>query len=171
MLYQYLKENYIPGEPIFTGDIDIPGMTEENLRYVSYYFMVQLRQIFFYWVLGMVIGSFISVFAKDAIHGLFGGLKDKKMGLWGVAAASLLGIDRLLHVRNVPIRHIFLGKALRCWLAAFIMSIFTNPQLSAYSTALGRTIFTSPADFMYCMRYCGGTDGTLFLPGKNVFSF
>ena len=27
------KENYIPGEPIFTGDIDIPGMTEENLRY------------------------------------------------------------------------------------------------------------------------------------------
>ena len=33
MLYQYLKENYIPGEPIFTGDIRIPGMTEENLRY------------------------------------------------------------------------------------------------------------------------------------------
>lgn len=33
MLYQYLKENYIPGEPIFTGDISIPGMTEENLRY------------------------------------------------------------------------------------------------------------------------------------------
>ena len=27
------KENYIPGEPIFTGDIDIPGMTEETLRY------------------------------------------------------------------------------------------------------------------------------------------
>ena len=33
MVYQYLKENYILGEPIFTGDIDIPGMTEENLRY------------------------------------------------------------------------------------------------------------------------------------------
>lgn len=33
MLYKYLKENYIPGEPIFAGDIDIPGMTEENLRY------------------------------------------------------------------------------------------------------------------------------------------
>lgn len=24
------KENYIPGEPIFTGDIDIPGMTEDK---------------------------------------------------------------------------------------------------------------------------------------------
>ena len=33
MLYEYLIKNYIPGEPIFTGDIQIPGMTEENLRY------------------------------------------------------------------------------------------------------------------------------------------
>ena len=27
MLYEYLIKNYIPGEPIFTGDIQIPGMT------------------------------------------------------------------------------------------------------------------------------------------------
>lgn len=33
MLYEYLKENYILGEPIFSGDINIPGMTDENLRY------------------------------------------------------------------------------------------------------------------------------------------
>ena len=33
MLYEYLKENYILGEPIFTNDIEISGMTEENLRY------------------------------------------------------------------------------------------------------------------------------------------
>ncbi len=33
MLYKYLKENYIPGEPIFTVDIVIPDITEENLRY------------------------------------------------------------------------------------------------------------------------------------------
>ncbi len=33
MLYEYLKENYIPGEPVFSGDIDIPGLSEENLRY------------------------------------------------------------------------------------------------------------------------------------------
>ena len=50
--------------------------------YLWYYFDVQLRQIFVYWVAGMVIGSFISVFAKNAIHSLFGGLKDKKMGIW-----------------------------------------------------------------------------------------
>lgn len=33
MLYQYLKENYILGEPIFANDIHILGMTEENIRY------------------------------------------------------------------------------------------------------------------------------------------
>ena len=33
MLYEYLKQNYVPGEPIFASDIEIPDMSEENLRY------------------------------------------------------------------------------------------------------------------------------------------
>lgn len=33
MLYKYLTENYAQGEPIFAGDIAIPGLSEENLRY------------------------------------------------------------------------------------------------------------------------------------------
>lgn len=33
MLQEYLKENYSLGEPIFTSDIYIPNITEENLRY------------------------------------------------------------------------------------------------------------------------------------------
>ena len=33
MLYEYLKSNYALGEPIFTDDIEMPGMTEGNLRY------------------------------------------------------------------------------------------------------------------------------------------
>lgn len=33
MLYEYLKRNYEVGEPIFSGDISIPGFSEENLRY------------------------------------------------------------------------------------------------------------------------------------------
>ncbi len=39
-----------------------------ELIYFWYYFSVQLEQIFPYWVLGMVLGSAISVFAKDSIH-------------------------------------------------------------------------------------------------------
>lgn len=33
MLYHYLLDNYVPGEPIFVSDIAIPNMTDENLRY------------------------------------------------------------------------------------------------------------------------------------------
>jgi len=32
MLYEYLIEHYTPGEPIFSGDIDIPELSEENLQ-------------------------------------------------------------------------------------------------------------------------------------------
>ena len=115
---------------------------QREFIYIGYYFMVQLRQIFFYWVLGMVIGSLVSVFAKDAIHSLFGGLKDKKMGIWGVIPASLLGIaSPLCMYGTIPIAASFSRQGMRDdWLAAFMMSsILLNPQLMLYSTALGGT--------------------------------
>lgn len=33
MLYEYLMQNYEPGEPIFSSDITLSNMTEENLRF------------------------------------------------------------------------------------------------------------------------------------------
>lgn len=113
---------------------------EREFIYISYYFMVQLRQIFVYWVAGMVIGSLVSVFAKNAIHSLFGGLKDKKMGIWGVIPASLLGtLSPLCMYGTIPIAASFSRQGMRDdWLAAFMMSsILLNPQLMLYSTALG----------------------------------
>lgn len=104
--------------------------------------MVQFWQIFVYWVLGMVIGSLISVFAKDAIHSLFAGLKDKKMGIWGVVPASILGtLSPLCMYGTIPIAASFSRQGMRDdWLAAFMMSsILLNPQLMLYSTALGGT--------------------------------
>ena len=41
--------------------------------YLRYYFELQFTQIFWYWLLGIAIGSFVSVFAKDGIHNLFRG--------------------------------------------------------------------------------------------------
>ena len=107
-------------------------VVQREIIYIGYYFMVQLRQIFFYWVLGMVIGSLVSVFAKDAIHSLFGGLKDKKMGIWGVIPASLLGIaSPLCMYGTIPIAASFSRQGMRDdWLAAFML----------YSTALGGTV-------------------------------
>ena len=60
--------------------------------YLWYYFELQFLQIFWYWVLGMAIGSLISVFAKGPIHGAFARLQGKKLGLVGIIPACILGI-------------------------------------------------------------------------------
>ena len=113
-----------------------------ELVYIVYYFTVQLRQIAGYWILGMVIGSLVSVFAKDAIHGAFGKIRDKKWGVWGIIPASILGIaSPLCMYGTIPIAASFSRNGMRDdWLAAFMMSsILLNPQLIIYSTALGGT--------------------------------
>ena len=144
---------------------------EREFIYISYYFMVQLRQIFVYWVAGMVIGSLVSVFAKNAIHSLFGGLKDKKMGIWGVIPASLLGtLYPLCMYGTIPIAASFSRHGMRDdWLAAFMMSsILLNPQLMLYSIALGGQALT--VRLVTCI-FCGILAGLLvhFLWGKKAF--
>jgi uncharacterized membrane protein YraQ (UPF0718 family) len=111
-----------------------------ELIYLWYYFELQFRQIFGYWVLGMAIGSFISVFAKDRIHGAFAKLQGKPLGLFGIVPACLLGIaSPLCMYGTVPIAASFRKQGMReGWLAAFMMaSILLNPQLIIYSAALG----------------------------------
>lgn len=110
--------------------------------YLAYYAEIQLKQIAPYWVLGMIIGSLVSVFAKDAIHRCFAGIRDKKWGLWGVIPASMLGIaSPLCMYGTIPIAASFSRHGMRHdWLAAFMMSsVLLNPQLLMYSTALGTT--------------------------------
>ena len=110
--------------------------------YLAYYAEIQLKQIAPYWVLGMIIGSLVSVFAKDAIHRCFTGIRDKKWGLWGVIPASILGIaSPFCMYGTIPIAASFSRHGMRHdWLAAFMMSsVLLNPQLLMYSTALGTT--------------------------------
>lgn len=111
--------------------------------YLWYYFSVQLEQIFRYWVLGMVLGSAISVFAKDHIHNAFRSLQGKKLGFVGIVVASALGIaSPLCMYGTIPLAASFSRNGIKDdWLAAFMMSsILLNPQLIIYSAALGQTV-------------------------------
>lgn len=147
---------------------------EREIVYISYYFMVQFRQIFVYWVLGMVIGSLISVFAKDAIHSLFAGLKDKKMGIWGVVPASLLGmLSPLCMYGTIPIAASFSRQGMRDdWLAAFMMSsILLNPQLMLYSTALGGTALAVRIISCILCGLAAGIAVRIFFRKKGFFHF
>ena len=64
---------------------------QREFIYVWYYFDIQFRQVFRYWVLGMAIGSAVSVFGKDKVHAAFSALGNRKPGVPGVFLASLLG--------------------------------------------------------------------------------
>ena len=153
---------------------DLFTVLRRELIYLIYYFEIQFRQIFWYWILGMMIGSFISVFAKDRIHGIFAGMKDKKWGLFGILPACILGIaSPLCMYGTIPIAASFRKQGMReDWLAAFMMaSILLNPQLIIYSAALGRTALT--IRIVTCFL-CGCTAGILvylFYRNRDFFDF
>ena len=142
--------------------------------YLWYYFDIQLRQIFGYWVLGMVIGSAISVFAKDKLHRLFGSLSGMRLGALGVIPASLLGIaSPLCMYGTIPLAASFSRMGMKDdFLAAFMMSsILLNPQLIIYSAALGTTALI--VRIVSCFL-CGITAGLLihfFYRKQSFFDF
>lgn len=147
---------------------------QREFIYVWYYFTVQLRQIALYYALGIVIGSVISVFVKDKIHGLFRSMGDKKLGVLGVIPASILGIaSPLCMYGTIPLAASFSKSGIRDdWLAAFMMSsILLNPQLIIYSTALGPAVLT--IRIVSCF-ICGCVAGILirvFYKDKPFFNF
>ena len=144
--------------------------------YLWYYLDIQIRLIAPYWVLGIVLGSAISVFGKKAIHDAFAKIGQKKLGWLGVIPASLLGIaSPLCMYGTIPLAASFSEQGVKddC-LAAFMMSsILLNPQLILYSTALGRT-----AVLVRCVScfLCGCAAGWLIRlfyskKEKSFFSF
>lgn len=141
--------------------------------YIWYYFDVQLRQIFPYWVLGMVLGSAVSVFAKEKIHNAVRSLSSKKLGAFGVIPASALGIaSPLCMYGTIPLAASFSRYGISDdWLAAFMMSsVLLNPQLIIYSAALGPAALA--VRIVSCFL-CGITAGLLvrFLHRKEFFRF
>ena len=146
----------------------------KELIYIWYYFEVQFRQIFWYWILGMLIGSFISVFAKDRIHAVFAGMKDKKWGLLGIVPACLLGIaSPLCMYGTIPIAASFRRQGMReDWLAAFMMaSILLNPQLIIYSAALGPAALTVRIVSCFLCGCAAGLLVFLFYRKREFFDF
>lgn len=153
---------------------DVPAVLLREATYLWYYFDVQFRQIALYWAAGVVIGSVISVFLKDRIHGLLYRMSGARFGFLGLVPAALLGVaSPLCLYGTVPLAASLSRGGLRDdWLAAFMMtSILLNPQLIIYSAALGAKALT--VRIVSCFL-CGVTAGALvrlFYKGKPFFDF
>lgn len=141
---------------------------QREIIYLWYFFEIQLRQIFFYWIFGMIIGSAISVFLKNQIHNCVKNLGGKKIGIAGIFIASALGIaSPLCMYGTIPITASFSKSGIKDdWLAAFMMSsILLNPQLIIYSAALGNIILLIRIVSCY---FCGVIAGLLIRTFTNL---
>ncbi len=142
--------------------------------YIWYYFDLQFRQIFWYWVLGMAVGSAVSVFVKDRIHGLFARMQGLRWGAFGIIPACLLGIaSPLCMYGTIPIAASFSRKGMQHdWLAAFMMaSILLNPQLIVYSAALGPAVLAVRIVSCFLCGCAAGLLIRLFYRDRPFFDF
>lgn len=147
---------------------------QREIIYLWYYFSIQLQQIAPYWILGIIIGSVVSVFGKDKIHDILISIQQKHLGIAGIVPASLLGIvSPLCMYGTIPIAASFYQKGMKeDYLAAFMMSsVLLNPQLLIYSSALGS--FALSVRFISCFL-CGIAAGLfvrIFYKNKTFFRF
>ena len=142
--------------------------------YLWYYITVQLEQILPYWILGMVLGSAISVFAKGAIHGLMEKLQGQNGNILTLLPASALGIASPLCMYGaIPLAASFSRLGMRDdLLAAFMMSsILLNPQLIIYSAALGCPALIIRVFSCFLCGVIAGLAVRLFYQDKPFFQF
>lgn len=150
------------------------AILKREFIYLAYYFEIQLMQILPYWIMGMIFGSLISVFAKSRIHNMFVSLHGKPLGILGVIPASILGIiSPLCMYGTIPLAASFSKNGIKDdWLAAFMMSsILLNPQLIIYSSALGETALIIRIVSCFLCGIMAGILVRLFYREKEFFNF
>ena len=149
-------------------------IVQRELTYIWYYLSIQFRQIFVYWVVGMVIGSVISVFFKDIIHNQMRKMKGDGSRFVGIVFASFLGVlSPLCMYGTIPIAASFSKGGVRDeWLASFMMSsILLNPQLIIYSAALGLKVLLVRIITCFLCGILAGVIIRIFYRKKEFFNF
>jgi uncharacterized membrane protein YraQ (UPF0718 family) len=147
---------------------------QSEFIYFWYYFTVQFEQIFFYWVFGIITGSVVSVFGKQKIQALIGILQNKRLGIFGLIPATIIGIaSPLCMYGTIPIAASLSEKGMReDWLAAFMMSsVLLNPQLIIYSAALGSKVLVIRIVSCFLCGIAAGLCIKFLCSKKSFFNF
>lgn len=113
--------------------------------YIWHYFVIQFEQIVLYYVIGVVLGSFVSIFVKDkALSYALAKIQTNNKTLPIIILSSIVGIiSPLCMYGTIPIASSFKQKGVKeHFIASFMLSsILLNPQLIVYSLALGKAVF------------------------------
>lgn len=149
-------------------------LIEREAIYLYYYLDLQFRQLFWFYVIGTLIGSAISVFAKDRLKGLLQAQVGVHLGFLGLILAALLGFaSPICMYGTLPLVAALYYQGVRQdYLACFMVaSILLNPQLIAYSLALGPTVFTLRIVTCLIMALAAGLLIKYCFKDKQFFNF
>lgn len=121
-----------------------PNKPQGNMPFL-HILLEQALQMLPYWVAGLFIGSAIAVFGKEKLHRMLHSGPGSRGGL--VAAAAIGVLSPLCMYGTIPIAAALAHKGARQdTLAAFMMSsVLINPQLLAYTAALGHSVLLARA--------------------------
>ena len=138
--------------------------------YLWYYLDIQIRQIAPYWALGIVLGSFVSVFGEKYIHGAFAKIGQRKMGWLGVIPASILGIaSPLCMYGTIPIAASFSEQGGEGRLPGRLHDVqhFAEPAADLLQRRAGPDCADHPLRQLLSVRLCCGVADSLFLQRKG----
>ncbi|WP_365718835.1 permease, partial [Ruminococcus sp.] len=122
----------------------------------------------------MIIGSVVSVFLKDKIHGAMRKMNSDGSSFTGIVLASMLGVaSPLCMYGTIPIAASFSKSGIKDeWLAAFMMSsILLNPQLIIYSAALGIKVLSIRIVTCFLCGISAGVLIRIFYKKSSFFTF
>jgi uncharacterized membrane protein YraQ (UPF0718 family) len=112
----------------------------DELLIIVYLFALQFKRIFLFWILGVVLGSLLSVFASSRIRHAVSQMNPLAFQMKATVLAALLGaVSPICMYGTVPLIAAVGRKGIPQYLLAAFMvsSILINPSLFVYSFALG----------------------------------
>ena len=144
---------------------------------MSSFFSLLYGQIIFilpYWIIGIIIGSIISVFGKEKLINFIQKYNGKRYYIFSLVVASIIGaISPLCMYGTIPIAASLSGKGVKDdFLAAFMMSsVLLNPQVFIYTIALGYNVAIIRLIFCLMAGVVAGLCVSYFFKEKSFFSF
>jgi uncharacterized membrane protein YraQ (UPF0718 family) len=135
---------------------------------------VQITQIGPYWLIGLAVGSLVSVYLSQGIVDRVCALRGNKFPLISITAATILGIaSPLCMYGTVPLIAAFGRKQVpQSALAAFMIgSILLNPNLLLISFTLGTSVAFVRLILCAIAGILAGILTQIFFRDKSIFNF
>ena len=141
---------------------------------LQYYILLQFRTIFPYWFAGVIIGSFVSVFASGMLYKITNKLNGNRFPFLVIVLAAFLGAaSPICMYGTIPLIASIGKKGIpQHILAAFMVSsILINPNLFILSFALGAPLAIIRLFICLLAGIFAGILVKLFFKNKVLFNF